>query len=112
MISKTHGEINTLSTNFIIYLIFEGKGYKLTALKSVIPIRPLVESHYCNLVTKPFFRYARLHAVRSRCLHRVGGEGDHSHMEEDTGCDESVEESPGDETGGLLCGGGEEYLSW
>ena len=34
---------------------FEGKGYNLTDLKSVTPTRPLLEFHYCDLVTKPFF---------------------------------------------------------
>lgn len=34
---------------------FEAKGYKLVAIKTLVPSRQLAESHYAALSSKPFF---------------------------------------------------------
>lgn len=35
---------------------FEAKGYKLVAIKTLVPTRELAETHYAELSSKPFFR--------------------------------------------------------
>ncbi|KAJ3057750.1 hypothetical protein HDU99_007150, partial [Rhizoclosmatium hyalinum] len=35
---------------------FERKGYKLVAIKSVVPSRPIAEAHYGDLRARPFFK--------------------------------------------------------
>jgi nucleoside-diphosphate kinase len=35
---------------------FEERGYKLVAIKSIVPSKELAEKHYEDLKTKPFFK--------------------------------------------------------
>merc|ERR1711910_175882 len=52
---------------------FEQRGYKLVAMKFMVPGTELLNQHYGDLKEKPFFNGLVKHIASSRCSNGVGG---------------------------------------